>query len=218
MHCALYILPLMTISPKLALLVALFAMAAALITAVPLDLATHAHDSQDAALLSEETESVDVGVTGNFNMFLTVDNQFDLFVNGAKVGSGDTWTTTYNFNADVKAGDVIAIDGRDVGGPAAFIGVFNGVPTKPDDWRCKETTSPPANWNANSFDDSAWPKAISYGRNDANNIWMRVGGGRRPNIPDAAEWLWTSDNENHNRVYCRYKPTQSVRSATSAFT
>ena len=127
-------------------------------------------------------------------------------------------TSTYNFNADVKPGDVIAIDGRDAGGVAAFIGIFNGVPTKPNDWRCKDTTTPPANWNANSFDDSAWAKAVSYGRNDGNNVWKSAGGGARPSIPADAEWLWTSNNDNHDRVFCRYKPTQSVRSLTRAFT
>jgi len=219
MQCALYNLALIMISSKLSLLVALFAIAAALIAAVPLDLAqSHVHDVTEAALLSEETESVDVSVAGNFNMFLTCDNEFDLFVNGQKVGTGNSWTSTYNFNADVKPGDVIAIDGRDAGGPAAFIGIFNGVPTNPNDWRCKDTTTPPANWNANSFDDSAWAKAVSYGRNDGDNVWKSVGGGARPSIPADAEWLWTSDNNNHDRVFCRYKPTQSVRSLTRAFT
>ena len=47
---------------------------------------------------------------------MTCDNVFDLFVNGVKVGSGDTWTTTYHFNPSVKPGDVItAVNGKTVG-------------------------------------------------------------------------------------------------------
>ena len=96
------------------------------------------------------------------------------------------------------------MDGVDRGGPAAFIGVFNGKSTKSDDWKC--TTGKFSNWNENSFDDSAWPRAVSFSRNQDNNIWRSVGGGSRPKIPADAEWLWTSDNNNHDRVYCRYTP------------
>jgi hypothetical protein len=135
---------------------------------------------------------------------MTCDNEFDLYVAGKKVGRGDSWTTTYEFSPIVKAGDVIAMDGVDRGGPAAFIGVFNGKSTKSDDWKC--TTGKFSNWNENSFDDSAWPRAVSFSRNQDNNIWRSVGGGSRPKIPADAEWLWTSDNNNHDRVYCRYTP------------
>jgi hypothetical protein len=137
-----------------------------------------------------------------------------MFVNGNKVGSGSSWTTTYQFSFQVKPGDVIAVDGVDKGGPAAFIGVFGGKPTKSADWRC--STKETAGWKLNSFDDSAWPKAVSYGRNQDNNIWRSVGGGSRPNIPGDAEWLWTSNNENHDRVYCRYVMTPAPAPAPVA--
>ena len=141
-------------------------------------------------------------VPQTFPISMTCDNEFDLYVNGDKVGKGDTWTKTYQFNPIVKLGDVIAIDGVDKGGPAAFIGVFNGKVTKPSEWKC--STKKSDNWNKNNFDDSSWSNAVSYGRNNQQNIWMSVGRGSRPNIPGDAEWLWTSDNENHNRVYCRF--------------
>ena len=141
-------------------------------------------------------------VPQTFPIYMTCDNEFDLYVNGDKVGKGDTWTKTYQFNPIVKLGDVIAIDGVDKGGPAAFIGVFNGKVTKPSEWKC--STKKSDNWNKNNFDDSSWSNAVSYGRNNQQNIWMSVGRGSRPNIPGDAEWLWTSDNENHNRVYCRF--------------
>jgi hypothetical protein len=133
---------------------------------------------------------------------MTCDNEFDLYVNGEKVGKGDTWTTTYEFNTVVNAGDVIAIDGVDKGGPAGFIGVFNGKITKPSEWKC--STQKSDNWNKNKFDDSKWSLATSYGKNNGQNIWMTVGKGSRPNIPSDAEWLWTNDNNNHDRVYCRF--------------
>ena len=142
-------------------------------------------------------------------IYMTCDNEFDLYVNGNKIGRGTSWTTTYTFSPLVNLGDVIAIDGVDQGGPAAFIGVFGGKVTKPADWRC--STKESAGWNKNNFDDSSWTKAVSYGRNQDNNIWRSVGGGSRPNIPADAEWLWTSDNNNHNRVYCRYFPVPAPK-------
>ena len=137
-------------------------------------------------------------------IYFTCDNEFDMYVNGEKIGRGTSWTTTYNFAPFVKPGDVIAIDGVDQGGPAAFIGVFGGKVTKSSEWRCstKESTG----WTKNNFDDSSWSKPVSYGRNQDNNIWRSVGRGSRPNIPADAEWLWTNDNNNHNRVFCRYFP------------
>jgi len=136
-----------------------------------------------------------------------------MYVNGNKVGRGTSWTTTYNFSPLIRAGDVIAIDGVDQGGPAAFIGVFGGKPTKPSDWRCstKESTG----WTLNHFDDSSWSKPVSYGKNQDNTIWRSVGGGSRPNIPADAEWLWTSDNNNHNRVFCRYFMTPASAPASA---
>jgi hypothetical protein len=138
----------------------------------------------------------------NFKIFMTCDNEFDLYVNGEKVGKGDTWTKTYEFNTIVNSGDVIAIDGVDKGGPAGFIGVFNGKITKSSEWRC--STQKFDNWNKNNFDDSKWNTATSYGKNNQQNIWMSVGNGPRPNIPSDAEWLWTNNNENHDRIYCRF--------------
>ena len=135
---------------------------------------------------------------------MTCDNEFDLYVNENKVGRGTSWTTTYHFDPTVAAGDVIALDGVDRGGPAAFIGKFGNTVTKPSDWKCSTQSEP--GWNKNNFDDSKWATAKSYGKNQDSNIWRSVGGGSRPNIPGDAEWLWTNNNENHDRVYCRFFP------------
>ena len=147
-----------------------------------------------------------VAAPAPMSIYMTCDNVFDLYVNGNKVGSGDTWTTTYHFSTVVKPGDVIALDGVDKGGPAAFIGVFGGKVTKSSEWKCSTKNAP--GWTTNNFDDSSWSNAVSYGRNQDGNIWRSVGGGSRPNIPGDAEWLWTNNNENHDRVYCRYFPVK----------
>jgi hypothetical protein len=211
------------ISFKLALFAAFFAIAFTVIAAHPieeaesfdedfldLDQATDLEQTTDLEDVTDLEDASDSENATNMNIFLSVDNSFELFVDGKKVCSGDNWQKTYQCQTTILPGDVIALDGRDAGGPAAFIGVFNGVPTKPSDWRCKDTTSPGEGWNRNSFDDASWPQAVGYSRNDANNIWRRVGGGPRPNIPGDAQWLWTKNNENHDRVFCRYVPIKAA--------
>ena len=140
------------------------------------------------------------------DIYMTCDNEFDLYVNGNNVGRGTSWTTTYHFSTVVKPGDVIALDGVDKGGPAAFIGVFGGKVTKPSEWKCSTKNAP--GWTTNNFDDSSWSNAVSYSRNQDSNVWRSAGGGSRPNIPGDAEWLWTNNNDNHDRVYCRYFPVK----------
>jgi hypothetical protein len=147
-----------------------------------------------------------VAAPAPMSIYMTCDNVFDLYVNGNKVGSGDTWTTTYHFSTVVKPGDVIALDGVNKGGPAAFIGVFGGKVTKSSEWKCSTKNAP--GWTTNNFDDSSWSNAVSYGRNQDSNVWRSVGGSSRPNIPGDAEWLWTNNNDNHDRVYCRYFPVK----------
>ena len=148
------------------------------------------------------------------DIYMTCDNEFDLYVNGNNVGRGTSWTTTYHFSTVVKPGDVIALDGVDKGGPAAFIGVFGGKVTKSSEWKCSTKNAP--GWNTNNFDDSSWSNAVSYGRNQDGNVWRSAGGGSRPNIPGDAEWLWTNNNENHDRVYCRYFPVKPAAPAPAA--
>jgi hypothetical protein len=147
-----------------------------------------------------------VAATAPMSIYMTCDNEFDLYVNGNNVGRGTSWTTTYHFSTVVKPGDVIALDGVDKGGPAAFIGVFGGKVTKSSEWKCSTKNAP--GWTTNNFDDSSWSNAVSYGRNQDSNVWRSVGGSSRPNIPGDAEWLWTNNNDNHDRVYCRYFPVK----------
>ena len=135
---------------------------------------------------------------------MTVDNQFKLYINGRRIGSGNHWTRTYSFRPSFTKVTTIAIEGRDRGGPAGLIGVFNGKPTRARDWKCKNFGRRlPRNWMSPTFDDSRWPTAKSYGKNSQRTIWHRVGRGQRRGIPSNAEWIWTRNNNNHNRVVCR---------------
>jgi hypothetical protein len=137
-----------------------------------------------------------------FSIYITCDNLCDLYVNGNKVEYDDRQenTSTYHFFPTVKPGDVIAINGIDLGLTAGFVGVFGGKNTKASEWKCSTKESP--GWNTNNFDDSLWSNAVSHGTQESalGGLWSN------PNVPGDAEFLWTSDQWNDDRVYCRYFP------------
>ena len=86
-------------------------------------------------------------------------------------------------------------------------------------WKCWNAeghadTRPPGNWMEYGFDDSAWPNAVPYGRNDADDThwsayiprkpgYPETSGHVKPGISDEAECIWTADPEVHNDVFCR---------------
>jgi hypothetical protein len=83
-------------------------------------------------------------------------------------------------------------------------------------WKCYVVLNhgdpPPAGWEQIDFDDSDWEYAVSYGRNDdPNTHWAEhiplpagsTGGRVKPGIEDAAEWIWTEENDQQNDVFCR---------------
>lgn len=141
-------------------------------------------------------------VAKKLSIYFTCDNQFKLYVNGRKIGSGNNWKKTYHFNTKIRKGDVIAFEGIDKGGPAAFIGKFGNRVTKPSDWLCSLRKS--RNWNKNNFNTRSWFRPKSYGKNRDRTVWKSVSGRPRPYIPGNAEWLWSNNNNSHNRLYCRY--------------
>ena len=58
------------------------------------------------------------------NLQITADNTFTVYLNGVKVGQGDTWTTKYSFELGLKCGQnnltIVAIN-RGEGSPASLI-------------------------------------------------------------------------------------------------
>jgi hypothetical protein len=129
-----------------------------------------------------------------------------LFVNGFSVGAGGDLGHSYSFFPKVTPGrDVVAISGYNTHGPAAFVGSFGGVVTRPEDWRCKSFPNHvPENWNLNNFDDSNWSRAASFGRNnDAGTAFYRQLKGYAVGIPGDARWIWAPQNKDHKLVVCR---------------
>ena len=141
------------------------------------------------------------------SIFITADNQYTLYVDSSKIGSGTNWqkTQAYNFKSDCTAPTQFAVELKDQGGPAAFIAEWNHCGetlhtdqgnsgsdnTAVNTWKCTYTkpTADPANgplaWTAANWDESTggWISAASMGKNGVKP-W-----GKRPEISDEAKYI-----------------------------
>ena len=106
---------------------------------------------------------------------IACDNEFTLWVNDRKVGSGDDFTTPALFTLEkfLKPGmNVLAVESRNAGNqpnPAGLIVGLNvdfniGKPLQmvtDDQWRVSQTA--PVGWKAAVYDDHDWQKAVILG-------------------------------------------------------
>jgi alpha-L-rhamnosidase len=123
---------------------------------------------------------------------LTADNQFDAYLNGAKVAASDRTVSAWQHAVAVDLTDelrsganTLAIAGINADGAAGFIGVLeltfadgSRVTLRSDDeWKASDAEA--AGWTEPGFDDSGWPGAIEiapYGQ----GIWTCCGGVQLP--------------------------------------
>ena len=156
----------------------------------------------------------------DWDMHLTVDNQFDAYFGTATTtnfyaGRGTDWPTTYHYTAPGRgAGDFLYVaTASDQSVAQGFIGVFTNttrgvtVETGSDVWEvfpagAYAATNPfgAHNWPANLLPTQAQvDTAIAYAT--ANDLWVppdtddaHVNGvspwGSRPDIPNSAKWIW----------------------------
>lgn len=133
------------------------------------------------------------------NTAMTVDDAFNFYIStndtvlGQLVGSGSTWTQTYNFNPSLTAGvtNYLHVVGRDVYQViAAFVGKFslsdtsfkfaNGTQhllTNTADWRVSAT----------GFGNNYTAPTSQYA--NGSGPW-----GTKADIPANARWIWSPDN------------------------
>ena len=65
---------------------------------------------------------------------------------------------------------------------------------------------PPYGWARAHFDDSDWPRPTSFGGYDSapwGDINRDMGMNSLGAISTDSQWVWTSDNQAHNDIYCR---------------
>jgi hypothetical protein len=146
-------------------------------------------------------------------MSITVDNSFQLYLDGSLVSSlphSDDWTQIDHVTIPANT-QLIAVQGTNNELVAGILAssADHSILTN-STWRCVhgasryETEGPSRGWTDPAFDDSTWPAAAESWRNQATPWWGSIGG-----IDREAAWIWTnfpSGSEGwHERVYCRLR-------------
>lgn len=146
------------------------------------------------------------------NLYFTVDNVMKIYHNGVELspvftpsGGDHDWQRIKYYFADLAEGDVIAIEGTDLGVIAGMMGEihFDGqvYPTQSEShWM--QSINPQDDWKNKgiALDDTWGPVTEKY-----NEQWVGLQG-----LPDGfdAEWVWTDNNDFENGgdqvVYFRY--------------
>ncbi|MBI3799704.1 MAG: lamin tail domain-containing protein [Deltaproteobacteria bacterium] len=138
------------------------------------------------------------------NVMISVDNAYELYVNGVLVGTGNDWFNAQTFSTlPLRLGrNVIAVKGTNAGWVAGMLtevsvgGQRLGTSSA---WKVSAQEEP--GWNTVGFDDRSWVAATAYG-----NYGVEPWGTRATGIPvdTPAQWIWTADNDSNDTVYLRY--------------
>jgi len=113
------------------------------------------------------------------SVLLSVDDAYELFINGVKIGEGDEWTEVGNFNikSHLKTGkNSIAVKGVNKGkidNPASLLFAMKinfkddtSVKLFSDKSWVSTNIEPSQNWTSTDFNDSDWDQVHNYGTNN----------------------------------------------------
>ena len=152
--------------------------------------------------------TVPISIVNTLPVKVACNCSFTLYHNGAKIGTGNSQQTIYSYNIKLSPSEnVFSLEGVSNNKRGGFIGTFGDKTTLPTLWRCEYFAKiVPNGWNSVSFNDTRWHRAVSYGVNNGVNNGLN-GWKERSDIANGTEWLWTNDNKNQDRIYCRYKLT-----------
>ncbi len=146
---------------------------------------------------------VATGTNLSGSLACVVDDNYEAFVNGTSVGTGNTWNAANTFNnVPVKAGlNTIAIRATNIGGAARALAQlgFNGFAVVTNNaWKVSATN--PTGWQTIAFDDSAWVKATDFG-----GPWSNGVGGIVSGLPAGtqARAIWAATTTNNQTIYLR---------------
>jgi putative heme-binding domain-containing protein len=128
--------------------------------------------------------NVDLPITAA-GLEITADNRFLVWVNGARVGQGDSWSQLYRFNVLklLRQGkNVLAVQAINEGGPAGLAVRLRWTPKGKQaqqivsDGSWKTVKSAPPGWQKSDFDDAKWSKARVLGAYGRVGPWGAGGG------------------------------------------
>ncbi|MBN2417619.1 hypothetical protein JXO52_17430 [bacterium] len=146
------------------------------------------------------------GNGGDITVTIAADDVYQLYLNGALLGSGSNWNLAESYSGPSIAGkNVIAVKGTDMEGLAGIVVKieFNGeLYVSDNSWRV--STSLENGWETVDYDDQDWPKATSFGEHGTALPWADYADVIGMSTNEGVEWIWSNDNDNDNTVYLRF--------------
>ena len=141
------------------------------------------------------------GTSSAIKVNITCDSYLEFYVDGKHLGGGATNARKEGFLAfEITAGSqMIALSCKGSAGPweGGILGSFDNGLVTDSTWKC--ITSPGLGWNTRTYQDHDWPMALSYGpNNDSTLPWGEIS-----SIDEKAVWIWSKDNKQDTKVYCR---------------
>ncbi len=137
---------------------------------------------------------------------ITVDNSYELYVNGKLVGVSDNlWNAEKYAIPSVGGKNVIAVKAYDMGGAGGLVAEIDYMDkhyVSNENW--KISTSEQPGWETISFNDVAWKKATSYGLHGVAMPWAQYRNVDGISTDSNVQWIWSSDNESDDVVYFRF--------------
>jgi len=147
-----------------------------------------------------------IGISDPLYASVAADNQCEVYINGAFVGSNTRWEVAQQFMAASRSDkNVVAIKGVDAAEKAGLVAVvdFDGKRYVSDEnW--KITTTEQSGWQSVDYDDTNWQKATSYGLHGVAEPWSLYRNVTGIPTDSSVKWIWSADNDNDNVVYIRF--------------
>jgi len=127
---------------------------------------------------------------------ITADDSFTVWVNGALIGSGDSWEVVQKFDVQkyLKHGtNVLAVQARNQGGPAGLVVKLSYVPNgrsgevllSDGKWKASKTAG--KDWQSETYDDRKWSAVRVLGTYGKVGPWVgqaTKAGPRRFTVPE----------------------------------
>lgn len=133
--------------------------------------------------------------SGGSNIAITAEENFELWIDGIKVGQGASWEDTYKYAVN-QGFQTVAIKATGKEGRMGILGQFGDSIVTSSAFKC--TDEEMKGWQGKDFDDNEWPYAAEEGDNGI------IPWGVRKGISSKAKWIWTHDAyKEQSTVYCR---------------
>lgn len=137
---------------------------------------------------------------------VSVDNDYEIWINGVYLGSGENWRFAESYAVPSIAGkNVIAIKAYDRGGEAGLVATIDFDGTRyvsNETW--KVTTQEEEGWNTVGFNDVPWQKATSHGLHGTALPWANYANVEGIPSDGTVHWIWTADYIGDDLVFFRF--------------